>query len=383
MTTVLALLLGSCSAQNDTVEPSGAPDSSAVTVPLPRVGLELVADEFDEPTSIIAAPGNDGIWVGERTGRVWFVANGTEHRKLVLNLSARVKTDDQEQGLLGLALDPTNTFLVVDFVDRHGNNGTTIIARFDVAALPIDPSSGMTLFRVRQPFSNHNGGAVVFGPDQMLYVGLGDGGSQGDPNGNGQSLGTPLGKILRVDPTTGDAPADNPFVDRAGADGRVWAFGVRNPWRFSFDPGTGDLWIGDVGGSQTEEINRLAARGGVPAGRGLNLGWNIREGAVDTDVAGDRSELVDPLAALSHDDGWCSVIGGQMATTDAGAGLAGIYVFGDLCQDHLWAIRPGTTARRLAGAAVQRLTTIGIGPQGRLYTANLDGEIHRLTTAGR
>jgi len=368
-------LLGSCSSRDDARVP-------ATIMPLPRVGLELVADEFDEPTSIVAAPGGGGLWIGERTGRVWFLADGAERHKLVLDLSDRVKSDGQEQGLLGLALDTANTSLLVDFVDRRGENGTTVISRFAVGALPIDPHSGLTLFSVRQPFSNHNGGAIVFGPDQMLYVGLGDGGSQGDPDGNGQSLGTPLGKILRIDPTTGDAPADNPFVDRAGAERRVWALGVRNPWRISFDPTNGDLWIGDVGSDQTEEINRLVAGKGSLAGRGVNLGWNLREGTADTGIAAERSNLADPLAALSHDDGWCAVIGGQIATADAGEGLAGIYIFGDLCQDHLWAIRPGDPPEQLANAALQKLTTFGVGPTGRLYAANLDGEIYRLTSGG-
>ena len=371
-------LLGSCSSRDDAGVPATV--GPVTTISLPKVGLELVADEFDEPTSIIAAPGGDGLWIGERTGRVWFLADGAEKRELVLDLSDRVRSDGQEQGLLGLALDTVNTSLVVDFVDRRGDHGTTVISRFAVGALPIEPGSGQALLSVRQPFSNHNGGALVFGPDQMLYVGLGDGGSQGDPHGNGQALDTPLGKILRIDPTTGDAPADNPFVGRAGAEGRIWTFGVRNPWRISFDPTTGDLWIGDVGGDRTEEINRLAAEEGSPAGRGVNLGWSLREGTADTGTAADRSNLTDPLAALSHDDGWCAVIGGQTATADAGPGLAGIYIFGDLCQDHLWAIRPGAAAERLAGAALRKLTTIGIGPTGRLYAANLDGEIYRLTT---
>jgi glucose/arabinose dehydrogenase len=211
-------------------------------------------------------------------------------------------------------------------------------------------------------------------------VGFGDGGSQGDPNGNGQRTDTLLGKMLRIDAgrSTADrlaVPADNPFVGVKGARPEIWAFGLRNPWRFSFDPTTGDLWIADVGGSEWEEIDHAKAASGT--GRGANFGWQLREGFHDTSTPGDRSHLVDPVIELSHRDGYCAIIGGFVSTDRRIPELSGSYVFTDACRgeihvltgDHL-ALHPEITTH---GAS-----TFGVDRQGRLYVASLDGRIVRI-----
>jgi len=231
----------------------------------------------------------------------------------------------------------------------------------------VDTSSALELFSLAQPFDNHNGGQVVVGPDEKLYVGLGDGGSQGDPDDHGQDPASPFAKILRMD------------LD--GANRATFVSGVRNPWRFSFDPDTGDLWIGDVGGSEREEIDHLPGGGpGEPGGAGANLGWSLREGRLDTDEDGDRSGFVDPVYDYSHDDGGCSVVGGYVSRGTAVPGLAGWYVFGDYCQPELRALDPARpTSPRVIADDVSSLSSFGVDADGDLYALSLDGPIYRLT----
>jgi len=379
LVTALLAIGGACSSGGR--DPAAAPSSTSAAggLPTPSVHLTAVGDGFDQPIAIAPAPDGAGLWIAERTGRIWSLPDGGGARVLVLDLSDRVLADGQEQGLLGMAVDPSKTLLVVNFVDRRGENGTTNISRFPIRSTPIDPDSGRVLFSVRQPFSNHNGGQVTFGPDGKLYAGLGDGGGQGDPSGNGQSLSTPLGKILRMEVATGEAPSDNPFVGRAGAEPRIWSYGLRNPWRFSIDPDTGDLWIGDVGGDRREEIDRLTGGGDRKVGgRGANLGWQLREGTLDTDADGDRTALVDPLADFRHEEGWCAIIGGVSVANGASGLPVGTHVFGDQCKDSLWEIPPSGAPAAVDGATISKLTTLGLGTTGALFAASLDGGVYRL-----
>ena len=354
------------------------PSTTVASVPIDAgaVTLDKVAQGYDQPTSIVAAPDRAGVWIAERTGKVWELSKQDGTRREVLDLSDRVETGYTEQGLLGLAVSPDGSFLVADYVNTEGEHGTTIVARYPITTGddgPVaDADEEQVLVSVKQPFDNHNGGQLAFGPEGKLYVALGDGGSQGDPSGNGQNTAVPLAKILRVEPDTGKAVADNPFAGQSGHDDRIWLFGVRNPWRFSFD-GDGDLWIADVGGSDFEEIDHLTAG----ASKGANLGWHLREGTEDTDVEGDRTRLVDPIATFSHTDGWCSIIGGFRGAT--GTGLpAGAYVFGDSCQGTLWATGADGKAVELPKAKISGVTTFGIGPDVDLYAASLDGDIYRV-----
>lgn len=357
---------------------SGTATTVVASVPIDAgaVKLDQVAKGYDQPTSVVAAPDQAGVWIAERSGKIWELSSTTGTRREVLDLSDRVETGYTEQGLLGLAVAPDGKYLFVDYVSTEGPHGTTTVARYPISSGDDGPVADVdaekVLFSVKQPFDNHNGGQLAFGPDGKLYVALGDGGGQGDPSGNGQNTAVTLAKILRIEPDTGKAVADNPFVGQSGADDRIWLYGVRNPWRFSFDA-DGGLWIADVGGSDFEEVDRLAAG----QSKGVNLGWHLREGTEDTSTAGDRSKLVDPIATFSHNDGWCSIIGGFSDATNTGL-PAGVYVFGDSCKGELWATRADGKAVALPKAKISGLTTFGTGPDRELYAANLGGEIYRV-----
>jgi len=338
----------------------------------------VVVDSLDQPTDVVAAP-DGGLWVTERTGLIRAVdpVDGVVADRPVLDLTDEVLADGGEQGLLGLAVAPDGSSLVVDFVAPGGKNGVTTVLSIPLSKGRTDLEGATTLLSVDQPFANHNGGGIRFGPDGMLYVGLGDGGDQGDPQGNGQSLDTPLAKILRIDPTDGSAPDDNPFAGAAeSADPRTWHSGLRNPWRFSFDA-TGALWIGDVGGSEREELNRVD-----PRVSGANFGWQVREGTLATGNEGSTDGFVDPIAEFDHEDGWCSIIGGVVVPDDAPV-LGGAYVFGDNCQSTLWAIPDAlevgaaATASPLAGTEVSSLTSISV-IDTTVYVLTLDGELRQV-----
>jgi glucose/arabinose dehydrogenase len=292
------------------------------------------------------------------------------------DLTDRVSTDGNEEGLLGLALAP-------DYIDSEvfyvyyssANPRRSVISRFD-------PGGGETvLLEIGEPFSNHNGGQIVFGPDGYLYVGLGDGGSARDPQGNGQNLGTLLGSLLRIDVSGGGAgysvPPDNPFVGRAGARGEIWAYGLRNPWRFSFDAVTGDLWLGDVGQNTREEID-LIVKGG-------NYGWNVMEGF---DCLGggsncDQGGLLPPVIDYANGGGECSVTGGFVYRGSAIAALQGAYVYTDYCSGKIWALRVDgsqVTEQEQIGQADFRVSSFAQDNGGELYLLDHgdSGGVYRL-----
>jgi glucose/arabinose dehydrogenase len=303
-----------------------------------------------------------------------------------LDISAQVSCCG-ERGLLGLAFHPDyeqNGFFYVNYTDL---NGDTSISRFSVSADPgrADPQSEARLLRIAQPFPNHNGGATVFGPDGYLYLGLGDGGSGGDPMGNGQNPEVLLGKILRIDVNAGEPysiPADNPFASGGGA-AEVWAYGLRNPWRISFDRQTGDLYIGDVGQGMWEEIDFLPA--GSPGG--TNFGWNAREGARrfpgGLDLP-DSVELNAPVAEYAHSLG-CSVTGGFVYRGERLPAWQGVYLFGDVCSGFVWGLVRGADGdwqnQRLFETGFS-VTSFGEDEGGEIYLVNGpysgDGSIYRL-----
>ena len=318
------------------------------------------------------------MYVAEQTGALRRIVNGRASG-LALDLRGNL-SNGTEQGFLGAAFSPDGKRLYVDYTDA---NGDTNVDEYVMNGQNADASTRRRLLFVDQPYPNHNGGEVVFGPDGELYIGLGDGGSAGDPNDNAQNLGVPLGKILRIDPKqAGNAsysiPKDNPFVGRAGAFAENWMFGLRNPWRFSFDRKTGDVWIGDVGQNVYEEIDY--ARHGED---GINWGWREREGLHEFKGAqppGGR----DPIVETAHDDDWCAIVGGYVYRGRAIPALYGAYLYGDNCRPGIEGLvqRGGRAiAQRSLGLTVPALTTFGEDGTGELYAAARGGTIFRITSA--
>ena len=342
-----------------------------------RIRLEQVAS-LEQPLAMAVREGDSALYVAQKTGKVVAIRAGRTVDKVpVLDLSNEVSLGG-EQGLLGLAFAPGGRELYVNYTDT---NGDTHVTGFAMQGDRADPATRRDILVVEQPYSNHNGGNLVFGPDGFLFIGLGDGGSGGDPLGNGQSLSTLLGKMLRIDPQlSGEAPfrvpADNPFVGRADARPAIWAYGLRNPWRYSFDRKTGDLWIGDVGQTEWEEVDVQPAR----SSGGENYGWNILEGSHP--FFGDElPDGVAPIYEYSHAEGGCTVIGGYVYRGEAIPELSGAYLFGDLCIGEIEALRfenGRVTGHRALGPVVENLSSFGEDADGELYAMSLSGGVYRI-----
>jgi glucose/arabinose dehydrogenase len=336
-----------------------------------------VGSGFSAPVDL-ADPGDGSgrLFIVEKPGMIHILQNGVMLANPFLDITDQVKSDGSEQGLLGIALHPqfkSNGFFYVNYVDLDGN---TVIARFKVSSNPntADVNSEKVLLRVNQPFPNHNGGSMVFGPDGYLYMGLGDGGSQGDPKLNGQNLNVLLAKILRIDVDHGDPyaiPKDNPFVNGGGRP-EIWAYGLRNPWRFSFDRQTGDLYIGDVGQNLYEEIDFLPTH----APGGSNFGWSYREGFHPYKGSPPPGiKLVDPVWEYTHDQG-CAIIGGFVYRGKAIPALNGVYFYGDSCSGTVWGLSRAANgkwqSRQLFQSGVS-ISSFGQDQLGELYMLDLNG----------
>jgi glucose/arabinose dehydrogenase len=351
------------------------------------VRLQEIASGLSFPL-YLAAPAGDlsRLFIVEKTGGIRIVKDGTLLSDPFLDISGQV-SGSMEQGLLGLAFPPdyasTGRF-VVHYTDTAGN---TRLSVFRVSANPdiADGSSEQVILTADQPAPNHNGGQVAFGPDGFLYLGLGDGGGSNDPQGRGQDLSELLGSILRVDVQSGTSytvPADNPFVGQQPATRpEVWSYGLRNPWRFSFDRANGDLYIADVGENDFEEIDvALAATG---AGKGVNYGWSIMEG--DRCLGGGQCEqtgLTLPTFQYNHREG-CSVIGGYVYRGSALPALQGLYFFGDFCQGWVHSFRFSSgTATELTNWPTLRtastLTSFGEDAAGELYVLESSGRVSKI-----
>jgi glucose/arabinose dehydrogenase len=338
-----------------------------------RVRLQEVA-RLDSPVGMALRKGDSGVYFIEQTGRVRVVRGATVEPAPVLDLSDQVKAGG-EQGLLGIAFSPDGRFLYLDYTDTSGD---THVAEFAMRGNRPDPGSQRNVLTVDQPYANHNGGQLAFGPDRLLYVALGDGGSAGDPHGNGQSLGTLLGKILRIDPRPSGGrpygiPRDNPFASRSGARPEIWDFGLRNPWRFSFDPATRDLWIADVGQGTWEEIDH------EPAGRGgRNYGWNRLEGRHPFEGSAP-ARAVGPVLEYNHDGGACTVIGGSVYRGSAIPDLRGAYLYGDYCLGWVKAVTAGNPRDpQDLGINVPSLTSFGVDQHGELFALSGGGQVFRI-----
>ncbi len=355
---------------------------AASTLPDPAsYAWELVASGLTRPVDLThAGDGSGRLFVVEQVGVIRIIQDGQVLDPPFLDLRDRVGAQSNEQGLLGLAFHPeyaVNGYFYVNYTDFRGN---THLARFQRTEDPnrADPASEMELLSVEQPYPNHNGGGLAFGPEGNLYAGLGDGGSAGDPQGNGQSTDTLLGKVLRLDVNVEPygIPADNPFVDGGGRP-EIWAYGLRNPWRLAFDPLTGDLYIGDVGQNAWEEIDFQPA--GAPGG--LNYGWVYREGQhqYQGNPPADLS-LVEPVAEYDHGQG-CSVTGGVVYRGGALPAWQGVYLYGDYCTGRVWGLLRGADGGFQSAflfATEARISSFGADEAGEAYLVDLQGNVYRL-----
>jgi glucose/arabinose dehydrogenase len=355
---------------------SGFPDPAGYAWQPVVAGLRGAVDVQD------AGDGLGRLFVVEKAGRIRIVRDGGLLLDPFLEITGRVGSSGTEQGLLGLAFHPgyaQNGYFYVNYTDVFGN---TVVSRFQVSPSDpdrADPASERALLRVDQPFANHNGGGLAFGPDGYLYIGLGDGGSGGDPYENGQNPNVLLGKMLRIDLDGADPyaiPLDNPFA-LGGGRPEVWAIGLRNPWRYSFDRLTGDLYIADVGQNNWEEIHFVPA-GAVSGGLGplLNFGWNALEGSHAYEGEPPAGPLAAPVAEYSHSSGRCSVSGGYVYRGAALPDWQGVYLFADYCSGEVFGlIRTSEDAwamQALFSTGVN-VTTFGQDGAGEIYLIDYGG----------
>ena len=386
-----------------TITETAAPDAEATTerVMAPtfdptqtQIAVQPVIEGFERPLYLTHA--NDGsgrMFVVEKGGRIRIVADGEIIDPAFLDISTKVNASGSEQGLLGLAFPPNFSESGHFFVNYTDAAGDTVISRFQLdGANPnvADPGSEFFVLRFDQPASNHNGGMLTFGPDGYLWIGTGDGGAANNRFGNAQNPDTYLAKMLRIDVTSDPSvpytiPADNPWVnaDLNGVDVRdeIWADGLRNPWRYSFDRATGDLWIADVGQNQYEEVNFTPA--GSPGG--LNYGWSIMEGNHCFQSSEcDSTGLELPIAEYDHAGGHCSITGGYVYRGSASPELAGVYLFGDYCSGVIWAVTPNADGSWNSEVVLESdvmISSFGEDEAGELYITDLSsGTIYQVVT---
>lgn len=357
-------------------------------IALLKIGGDLPKDALGNPTTIssISTPGYHNIFVVDRAGLVRLV--NTENVKApvytFLDISDRVLADG-EMGLLGLAFDPKfsdDGYFYVDYVDKGQN---TIISRFSIDKEDSDglgdKSSEKVLLKIPQPYTNHNGGQLAFGPDGYLYIGMGDGGSAGDPENRAQNLNTLLGKILRIDVKSDSykIPANNPFVKSKDEKGEIWDYGLRNPWRFSFDSKTGDLWIADVGQGNFEEIDLESAN----SQGGKNFGWRCYEGLNSFNLASclTRAHYTFPILQYDHSENRCSVTGGYVYRGKKYPALVGKYFYADYCSGQIYMAekKNGKWDSQLVASTNYAISTFGQDSDGELYLADFNtGNIYSI-----
>ncbi|MBI2704016.1 MAG: PQQ-dependent sugar dehydrogenase [Actinobacteria bacterium] len=370
--TLLAVLAGLTSV------PLGGSAALAAPLGLGNIQLALapVASGLTSPVALARRPGDPRLYVAQQTGAIRLIetAIGTVAPTPVLSLTVGCCG---ERGLLGLAFTADGSKLYVDYTD---SSGTIHIVEYAMAADTAITATARELLAIPHPLGNHNGGQLAMGPDNDLYIGVGDGGGSGDPNNNGQNLNTLLGKILRIDPAPSGGleytiPPDNPFVGQPNTRAEIWMYGLRNPWKFTFDRDTGDLWIGDVGQNLYEEVDY------APAGQqGTNWGWSLREG-FSAFKGAQPPDGKDPLVAPSHAEGYCALIGGYVYRGQEIPGLNGAYLFGDLCRTRLIGLAQdggAVTDQRDLGIDLSQLSTFGEGNDGELYVATLSGTVAKL-----
>ncbi|MBK8163893.1 MAG: PQQ-dependent sugar dehydrogenase [Gammaproteobacteria bacterium] len=375
----LSCAAGAAAAAPRCDEPAGAD--------IPAIALQEWLGGFEQPVHLAhAGDGSGRLYVVEQAGRIRVIEDGKVRPDPLLDIRRQV-TSGGEKGLLSVAFHPRhadNGYFYVDYTARDGGLHT-VVSRFTRGADGrADPASERVLLRIAQPYGNHNGGQLAFGPDGHLYIGMGDGGSANDPHGHGQNLATLLGALLRIDVDRAEGgapygiPADNPFRDVRGARPEIWAYGLRNPWRFSFDSVTGILYLGDVGQDRVEEIDAVTA--------GANLGWSIMEGDRCNAKSAElcrRGDLAAPIATYGHDEG-IAVTGGHVYRGRAVPGLCGVYLYADYGSGRVWGLRYRDgrvqSARRLLDTDLN-VSSFGQGPDGEVYLLDLGGRILRVARA--
>ena len=371
------LLLTACESTD-----GGGPDVPVVQVQVERAFPNL---EFRRPVDMQIAPdGSNQLYVVEQAGTVFSFENrqDVERADVFMNITSRVSRSDNEEGLLGLAFHPDYAQNGQVFVYYSAANPRrSVVARYQASGGVVDPASEVVLLEVLQPYGNHNAGQLQFGPDGYLYISLGDGGAGGDPQENGQNLRTHLGSLLRIDvnATTGDRPyaipADNPFAGNGdGFREEIYAYGLRNPWRFSFDRDTGWLWLADVGQERFEEVNIIE--------RGGNYGWDVVEAGWCFEPAENCEDdgTIDPIHSYAHNEGR-SITGGYVYHGDRVADLDGRYVYGDYVSGKIWALHydgSRATNHLLADTDIP-IAAFGQDGEGEVYVLSLTGELWGIT----
>ncbi len=358
-----------------------------------NLALEEVANGFANPLLLTSPPGDPRLFVVERTGQIQIIDGGVRALRAFLDIGSKVQTAESEQGLLGLAFHPdyaSNGRFFVNYIDKTSDD--TVIAEYAVSSdRNLASATEKRLLTIVQPDWNHNGGMLAFGPDGYLYIGVGDGGSGGDPSNYAQRTTELLGSILRID-VNGAAPyaipASNPFASGAnGSKAEIWAYGLRNPWRFSFDRSTGDLYIGDVGQADWEEINVQPAG----SGGGENYGWRVMEGAhcFNPSSGCDMTGKVMPVAEYDHTGGACSVTGGYVYRGSCLTAMQGQYFYGDFCNNKIWTLGwPGDTtpvdrtSNLDPSFALGGISSFGEDAFGELYVISYSGRIFKIVAGG-
>jgi len=349
------------------------------------VELEPIVSGLDRPTAVTGAGDGSGrLFVVEQRGRIRVVSRGKIAEQPFLDITHRVRSSGSEQGLLGLAFHPSYSANGIFFVDYTDLGGDTVVASYAVRPDDqerADSGSEQPVLTIPQPYTNHNGGDLVFGPDGKLWIGTGDGGGGGDPDGNAGDPQSLLGKMLRVEVDSGSGytiPDDNPFVGDPNTLDEIWALGLRNPWRYTFDRATGDLYIADVGQNTWEEVDVAGAAD--PGGH--DYGWNVTEGSHCYQTPGCATEgLSRPVAEYDHGEG-CSITGGYVYRGHLQPVLNGLYLFADYCSGRIWALSPGgRTGWVLArvGNTTASITSFGEDDEGELYAVGRDGTLYRVT----
>jgi glucose/arabinose dehydrogenase len=364
---------------------SSAPSGGATVAPAARasrIGLQRIG-VFTQPVYVAAAPGDSHrLFVVERTGRIVVLVGGRRQGRPFLDISREVNASGTEQGLLSMAFAPdyqSSGRFYIDYTDASNNIHVVQFRRARGNANQADAASARAVLTIdHHAETNHNGGQLQFGPDGDLYIGVGDGGSEDDPHNFGQNTGVLVGKLLRIAPSPEGGytiPPGNPFAHQAGRRAEIWAYGLRNPWRFSFDRRTGDLIIGDVGQDTEEEID-FARRG---HGAGANYGWSVFEGDLRF-KHGSAPGAVSPALVARHSDGYCAIIGGYVVRDPALPALDGRYLFGDNCKAQINSVLLSAghaRGNRATGLSVGDLSAFGQDDAGHVYAVSLAGPVYR------